>query len=200
MHMRHHNNIRPYQCEICGKNFIQKSTLTAHQRTHTGERPYKCDLCDKAFVQSHQLKYHKYSSHNGRSGPNKKQKIRTEGSSTKESSMANHSAESLESSDDQQSLNQHLYVCQICSRSFKLPSSLTSHLKCHSEERKHVCKMCGNTFKRAEHLRIHVNGVHLKKKPYACNLCDKTFSQIGDRNIHMKSHTGKKFCFQYCFF
>ncbi|XP_037924806.1 zinc finger protein 2 homolog isoform X3 [Hermetia illucens] len=192
MHMRHHNNIRPYQCEICGKNFIQKSTLTAHQRTHTGERPYKCDLCDKAFVQSHQLKYHKYSSHNGRSGPNKKQKIRTEGSSTKESSMENHSAESLESSDDQQSLNQHLYVCQICSRSFKLPSSLTSHLKCHSEERKHVCKMCGNTFKRAEHLRIHVNGVHLKKKPYACNLCDKTFSQIGDRNIHMKSHTGDK--------
>lgn len=58
---------------------------------------------------------------------------------------------------------------------------------------------CGNSFKRAEHLRIHINGVHLKQKPYACDLCNKTFAQSGDRNIHKFRHTGEKphQC-QYC--
>lgn len=83
------------------------------------------------------------------------------------------------------------YMCLQCNRGFKLPSSLASHMKSHNEERKHVCTECGNTFKRAEHLRIHVNGVHLKQKPYPCYLCKKSFAQSGDRNIHMRRHTGK---------
>ncbi|XP_037050057.1 zinc finger protein 260-like isoform X1 [Bradysia coprophila] len=169
MHMKQHSGVRPYQCEHCGKDFIQKSSLTVHLRTHTGERPFKCDSCDRAFVQAQQLKYHRHSAHGG-------------------PSLSKKEPPPKPSSDGRI----YPYCCSLCNKGFKLPSSLSSHMKIHNEERKHVCSQCGNSFKRAEHLRIHINGVHLKKKPYTCEYCPKTFAQSGDRNIHRLRHTHEK--------
>lgn len=135
----------------------------------SGERPFKCDSCDRAFVQAQQLKYHRHSAHGG-------------------PSLSKKEPPPKPSSDGRI----YPYCCSMCNKGFKLPSSLSSHMKIHNEERKHVCSQCGNSFKRAEHLRIHVNGVHLKKKPYTCEYCPKTFAQSGDRNIHRLRHTHEK--------
>ncbi|EAT36083.1 AAEL011807-PB [Aedes aegypti] len=84
------------------------------------------------------------------------------------------------------------YACDLCSRSFKLPSSLASHIKVHSEDRKFVCNDCGNGFKKLEHLKMHINTVHLKTKAYSCQVCNKSFARVGDRNVHMRSHAEEK--------
>ena len=58
LHMRTHDNDRPYQCTKCNANFKQKSHLHVHLRTHTGEKPYMCKYCKRSFSHSNSLQTH----------------------------------------------------------------------------------------------------------------------------------------------
>ncbi|XP_070552694.1 uncharacterized protein [Ptychodera flava] len=58
LHMRKHNNEKPFKCKFCGKAFVSSQFVRDHERTHTGEKPYTCKHCDfraakRAQVQSH---------------------------------------------------------------------------------------------------------------------------------------------------
>ena len=40
-----------HSCKTCGKAFPSKSKLIIHERVHTGEKPYHCDICEKELMQ-----------------------------------------------------------------------------------------------------------------------------------------------------
>lgn len=41
---------RPYECDICGFSFGQRSDRNKHIRTvHLGERPFTCTYCNQTF-------------------------------------------------------------------------------------------------------------------------------------------------------
>jgi len=63
LHLRVHNNDKPYECNICKKAFTQTRSLKEHLLTHKSERQFKCQFCDKKFVQKNHLKYHLTSQH-----------------------------------------------------------------------------------------------------------------------------------------
>ncbi|XP_032831946.1 uncharacterized protein LOC116955088 [Petromyzon marinus] len=48
-----------YQCDDCGKGFLNRSYLYVHRRKHTGERPYACDVCGRRFSVTYNLARHK---------------------------------------------------------------------------------------------------------------------------------------------
>ncbi len=46
-HERTHSDLKLYQCELCGQEFKQRSTLNTHKMLHTEEKKYECPTCQK---------------------------------------------------------------------------------------------------------------------------------------------------------
>ncbi|XP_062565374.1 zinc finger protein 595-like isoform X2 [Armigeres subalbatus] len=183
-HLTVHSNEKAYQCEHCGKNFRQAATLTKHLELHNAERPHRCEFCTESYLRIRDLRRHRLVAHN---------------QTDITISTQDENEENVEQVCVKQEKPKRLkrpkdlpYACDLCTRAFKVPSSLASHMKVHNEDRKFVCNKCGNTFKKIEHLKLHINGVHLKMKSHSCEVCNKSFARVGDRNVHMRSHAEEK--------
>lgn len=59
-HVASTNRRKPYQCEYCGKEYLQRAQFEGHvNKEHTGLRPFECDQCDKTFHGRPSLRMHK---------------------------------------------------------------------------------------------------------------------------------------------
>lgn len=47
-HMKYHNNIRPYQCNLCDNSFRTKFQIFRHQQAHK-RRAIACNMCERKF-------------------------------------------------------------------------------------------------------------------------------------------------------
>ncbi|XP_037920240.1 zinc finger protein 300-like isoform X2 [Hermetia illucens] len=52
IHLRSHDDIRPYACHLCEKNYRIKSHLDSHILTHSDVRNFVCDIWDKLLERS----------------------------------------------------------------------------------------------------------------------------------------------------
>lgn len=53
-----HRKIKPYICDICGKQFCGKSRLAEHMTTHSESKVCFCPMCNKKFANKVCLKMH----------------------------------------------------------------------------------------------------------------------------------------------
>lgn len=83
------------------------------------------------------------------------------------------------------------YPCPECDKIFNHASSLSIHLRTHSEDKSHTCGYCGKRFGRADLLKSHKR-THTGERPYSCNLCGKSYSHQGQLRIHKRVHTGER--------
>lgn len=53
-----HAGIKPYACEICGKQFTRADRRADHMKLHDTEKSFICGICEKSFVSAPSLKRH----------------------------------------------------------------------------------------------------------------------------------------------
>ena len=83
------------------------------------------------------------------------------------------------------------FKCLQCNKSFAGPSSLSRHIKTHSNEKPFACIQCNKVFSRLSSLKRHENS-HSEEKPFKCQVCGWSFIQNSDLKIHERTHTGEK--------
>ena len=80
------------------------------------------------------------------------------------------------------------YQCDECGAGFNFNHSLRLHRLKHSGARPHECKECHKTYLTANHLKMHMQGVHKEKKSHACHICGKAFSYTTSLKVHILTH------------
>lgn len=155
IHNRVHTGDRPYACTVCPKSFKTSGDLVKHQRTHSGERPFKCSHCEKSFTTQDILKVHFRSTHSD----DRPFKCHHDGCGKSFAVRTNY----------KNHLRVHTgerpYRCTVedCEKTFKEYSSLRKHRRAHEEQVSLVCKDCGQSYRRPYTLAMHKKKAHPEK-------------------------------------
>ncbi|VVD05964.1 unnamed protein product [Leptidea sinapis] len=60
-----HTRARNFSCDICGLRLVSKMAVVYHRRRHTGEKPYECKDCGERFISSSRRSEHARRKHDG---------------------------------------------------------------------------------------------------------------------------------------
>ncbi|KAM4597849.1 uncharacterized protein ACJ7VT_021412 [Polymixia lowei] len=136
-------NIDKFTCQICGRTFFHKGTLTHHMKTH---RPNFCHICKQHFPQKHKLETHLCVP------PVPSQKF---------SNACKLCGKTFAT---QSALKIHYVVhtgekphrCSLCGKGFTQKGNLKCHLRVHTGERPFRCGKCGKSFTQKVNLNHHL--------------------------------------------
>ena len=174
-------------CDDCGFQADTNDSLKKHKPVHKLELSYNCSLCSyKSNVEAN-LKLHWKSRH----------KIRNE-IKCNECDVVYYSKESLRQHTG--TVHRHLkYKCDICQYEATQATHLISHKKSIHEGVKHPCNICGKEFSQKSHMRTHRDTVHLKQTKLECKQCDYKAYHSNHLKNHINAiHLGIKYSCNEC--
>lgn len=148
MHVRRHGDIKCL-CNMCGKWLSCLGNLRKHYKAvHLNQKNLACPICDHRFTSSFRLKDH-VNSHNG---------IRAYSCTLCETRFFNYSA--VKRHMDTVHSDEKKYVCNVCSKAFKIQNNLKTHMFAHTGIYEHTCEHCGTGFRRKNKMMQHIQEAH----------------------------------------
>ncbi|KAJ8918946.1 hypothetical protein NQ315_016848 [Exocentrus adspersus] len=167
-----HPGVKPFQCPVCGKDFLLNKSLRIHMNGHKETTPYICAHCGESFKWRKEHTRHIYRNHN-----DNLEKI------------PKHKRKYTEK-------RVHLKLkCPICEKVFASRYGYSHHQLIHKGEKKFLCYVCGNKFRTNAALQAHLSS-HSDQKPFQCENCGRSFKQKAQLTLHLNCHerNGKLNC------
>lgn len=107
------------------------------------------------------------------------------------------SVDNIEPSIPKHLVEQKLFTCSFCPKTFKRNYRLKLHHQTHTGERPYLCDHCSKSFSRKFRLREHLLR-YFGHKNFSCNDCSIRFLSQWELNEHMRMHTGEMYQCNEC--
>ncbi|KAB7504650.1 Zinc finger protein [Armadillidium nasatum] len=101
------------------------------------------------------------------------------------------SNEKLETSVQTSRTDQNMKKCKICGKKLSLKTSMKTHMRSHTGERRYECMYCHNRYALLSTLKRHVR-IHTNDRPFRCDVCQKAYTQSSNLKRHYRQHTGER--------
>lgn len=193
LHMKQHENEKPFGCEICGARFNLQINFERHLKKHTQtDTLYKCRFCPKVFANEMSVEQH--------------EKLHEVIDPTR----THHCHECGKVFTTAGFLKKHIerfhlglmnynksprvpFECELCGKVLSCKATLYSHLKnVHDKNQKSfTCEICGKVLKTKTSLELHTN-YHNGNCPFKCGICGKAFTNATTLKSHSLIHTNER--------
>ena len=178
------NEGKGFPCDLCGKSYVTKKSLTKHRTNAHESQQNNCYVCGIDCVCKDKPKVHVKA---------EKTKIYTCDECGKSFEKENKLQKHLrihERAKEQQDTNFKRFLCHICSKTFRQNTGLMFHMRTHTGYKPHVCKYCGRGFTSNSNCINHER-THTGDRPFVCHFCSAAFAKSCTLKAHITTHTGE---------
>ncbi|XP_065090485.1 zinc finger protein 431-like [Ochlerotatus camptorhynchus] len=183
-----HKKLPAASCKLCGKTFATKSNLEKHYIVHSHERPYKCDKCAVSYKTSTALTKHALLHENLLPYECRYCDERfLTQGQYAKHRFVNHKSQISKLSQQPNAITRSM-SCALCSEAFARSGDLQKHIKESHSDQSYPYLTCPECPQQFLQEQQLTNHRNIHTDRFVCNICHKHHSSAAQLNDHMESH------------